>query len=313
MPFFKDSYATTNALPFEMKTTRNAIIEAMIKSGLRNENGGIRVDDGNVKPVFIFGRNDVENKIPLFFHPILVRYESTDYLCTDMRLFVRKEGLEDGDDPVPRNPTEFNFNKARGILNLIWLNGGSNQIKNGLSFANVVFSTWLSDAIGKTFALDPKDRTLVGIIASFYYQTLFTEENSFDEDLKQKMILHSIKVTKAPADLVMSTIDRIGPIKTIHDFCTAVKDILENVRLEKFNLTMLLTIVSNSWFGTNAKFIISAALEHPPTWCAVVFAALNERTYKASQIYRVTELVGKRGAGDEFNSTFKALMLDAKA
>jgi hypothetical protein len=70
----------------------------------------------------------------------------------------------------------------------------------------------------------------------------------------------------------------------------------------------LLTIVRNSWFGTNAKDYIAVALEHPPTWMAIVYTAIVERTYKNSMIYRVAEKAGKRGGAEEFIKNYTALV-----
>jgi hypothetical protein len=71
-----------------------------------------------------------------------------------------------------------------------------------------------------------------------------------------------------------------------------------------------LTVTRNSWYGTNAKEIISVALEHPPTWAAIVFTALNERTFKNSMIYKIAERFGKRGASDEFIDSYISLVKD---
>lgn len=314
MTIFNDSYQTTNGSVLITKPIEVAIKEAFIKDGLNTVQLNVKENNG-VIPVFITGSYASENEIPLFTHPIsILNYQHKDYICTDLRFFVRKDTPLDRIESGVKNLTEYNFAKSRAIMNLIWMAGGRHtdaanrqgvsQIKNGLPFAGIVFAAWLSETIAKAYALDFKDQTQLFILSSFYYQTLFTDETTIDQEAKERMATHTIKATKAPAEFVFSVFDKIGPIKDINDYCANVANVLENVRLKNFNLVMLLTIVKNSWYGNNAKEFIQVAIEHPPTWVAIVYTALSERTYKSSMIYRVAERYGKRGGSDEFMKNY---------
>lgn len=309
MSIFKDSYQTTVGSVLVTKTIEQAIKEAIIKDNVNIVNLGVD-NNQNYKPIFITGSYSSENDIPLFTHPITINFNHVNYVCTDVRLFVNKNTPIDQIENNVKNRTEFNFAKSRGILNLVWMNDGVNSIKNGLSFAGTVFSAWLSETISKAYVLDFKDQTVLAIITSLYYQSLFIDGSELDDDTKQRLAVHTIKATKAPAQLVFSVFDKIKSMSSIEDYCSCVKEILENVRLNNFNLAMLLTIVRNSWYGTNSKEIISVALEHPPTWCAIVYTALSERTFKSSMVYRIAERFGKRGASDEFIDTYVRMVKD---
>lgn len=309
MSIFKDSYQTTVGSILVTKQIEHAIKEAIIKDNINNVN--LDIDNKQeYKPIFITGAYSSENDIPLFTHPITINFKNVNYVCTDVRLYVTKNAPIDQINNNVKNRTEFNFAKSRGILNLVWLNNGVNSIKNSLSFAGTVFSAWLSETISKTYALDFKDQTILAIITSLYYQSLFIDSVELDDDTKQRLAVHTIKATKAPAQMVFEVFDKIKSFSSIEDYCSSVKEILENVRMKDFNLAMLLTIIRNSWYGTNSKEIISVALEHPPTWCAIVYTALNERTFKNSMIYRIAERFGKRGASDEFVDSYITLVKD---
>ena len=285
----------------------------MIRDDIQDINLNVAEQDG-VKAFFITGFFDSESRIPLFTHPIsILNIRDINYLCTDLRLFVRKGTSPDDVTTGIRNLTEYNFAKSRAVLNLIWMAGGVGQVKNNLQFAGAVFAAWLSQTIGKAFALDFKDQTVVSIITSIYYQGLFSNATEWTEDDKLKMASHTINATKAPSDLVFSTLDQLTPMATLHDYCLALVKVLENVRLKNFNVAFLLSIISNSWYGTSAKEIISVSLEHPPTWCAMVYTALSQRTYRNSAIFQTAEKVGKRGLADNFvkayNLTVKESLL----
>ena len=310
MSIYTDSYQTVIGSAFVTKQIETTIKKLIIAG----ETTSLNVETtGKFKPIFITGGYQDENEIPLFTHPItILNFKDSNYLCADLRPFLKKQ--EPGAYEVEariRNRTEYNFAKSRAILNLIWLNRDVNTIKLNLSFAGIVFSSWLSEVISKVYALDFKDQTLLAIITSFYYQTLFTDETVFDEDAKRRMAVHTINATKAPAQLVFEVFDKIERMDTIEDYCSSVSSILGNVRLENFNHGALVTFCASSWFGfggDTAKHFIAIALEHPPTWLAMVYTAIVERTYKNSMIYRVAEKVGKRGGADEFIKNFTALI-----
>lgn len=313
MPFFKDSYETTVGSVLDTKRVETSLKESFIKDSTGYVNLNIK-QLGAVRPVFITGYYASEADIPLFTHPITILDHRKEFaLCTDLRFFIRKDTPLDNIRSGVKNLTEFNFSINRTMLSMFWLNEESSKLKNNLQFAGTVFSAWLAEAISKTYALDFKDQTTLAVITSYYYQSLFSDKKVFDEDEKQRMTMRTMKDTKAPAEFVFQIFDKIEPINDINDYVENVVRILENVRLKNFNLPMLLTIVKNSWYGTSAKEIISVALEHPPTWCAVVFAALSERTYKTSMIYRIAERFGKRGGADEFMANFINMLKELKA
>ena len=305
---YADSYQTKIGSAFITKSIETAIKQAIIKDGLDTVSLNVN-HEGKFKPIYVTGYYSSELEIPLFTHPIsILNFNHQNYLCTDLRLYVRKDvSLNDIESGI-RNLTEYNFVKSRSILNLLWLNDEIDSIKNSLSFAGIVYAAWLSDIIAKTFALDFKDQTIINVVAHVFYQSLFNNVVNFDNEYKEKLAVHTIKATNTKAEFVLGILDRIERLNSIEDFCNSVKDIVENVRLKDFNIAVLLTIVKNSWYGTNAKEILSVALEHPPTWIAIIYTSLNERTYKSSMLYRVAERLGKRGISDTFLNNFRHLI-----
>jgi hypothetical protein len=308
MTIYKDCYETTVGQAHVTKPIVIAIKEAMIKDALGHNN--LHVNNiGSVKPVFITGGANHETQIPLFAHPITIKIsQSETYMCADVRFFVRKDTPLDNIEKSIKNITEFNFTKSRLILSMLWQDNQANRMKNGLQFAGIVYAAWLSETISKNFALDFKDQTTLNIISHYFYQSLFLEEDLITPEDKERMAVQTIKATRAPAEFVLAVFDKIHAMTGIEDYCIAVSTILENVRLKQFNVAILLTIVKSSWYGTNAKEIISVALEHPPTWIAIVWTSLYERTFKSSLIARISERFGKRGASDEFNSNYIAIV-----
>jgi hypothetical protein len=308
MPLYKDSYSTTVGSVQNTQPIVTSLIKAFIKDGLDTVNLDVR-NSGDVKPVFVIGSFSSEAEIPLFAHPIMISDSHRGKtLCTDLRYFVREgTGAWEVEKGI-RNLTEYNFAKSRAVLNLLWVSDRVGEIRNGLAFAGVVYASLLSESIAKANALDFKDLTKVQIASHFFYQTLFSEKTEFDEEEKQRMAAHTIKATGAPAEEVMSVIDKLPAMHNLNDFCEALVNVVESVRLKGFNLAMMLTLLKNSWYGHQSKEIMSVALEHPPTWCAMVYTALQERTYRNSMVYRVADAKGKRGASAEFLKSYSLIV-----
>lgn len=310
MPYFEDGYQTTVGSVMVTTQIQKSIKEAIIKDGIGYNHLDVR-SDSEVAPVFILGGASSEADIPPFTHPILVLdTQHNKMLVTDMRYYV-KAGTHPSDIPQNiRNLTEYNFAKARAILNLLWVTERVDEVRNKLWFAGVVYGKLISQIIGKTFSLDYRDQTIVEIVTHYFYQSLFSKESEFDEEERQRMATHTIKATKAPAELVFEVFDKIGAIKDVNDYCKVITTVASNVRLKDFNLAVLMTIIKATWYGTNAKEIIQVAVEHPPTWCAIVYSALSERTFRNSSVYHTAEIHGKRGASDEFIKNFVGMMRD---
>lgn len=308
MPYFEDSYQTTVGSALITTPIVNRLRVSMAQDGLDRVSLDVQ-KSGDTSAAFVLGQTSSEADIPPFSHPIVVltpRQEKV--LCTDMRFYVTKSIDSENFEDSIRNRTEYNFAKSRSILNLLWITGRGSELKNSLQFAGVVYAELISQAIARNYSLDFRDKTAVSIATHFFYQALFTTDTEFDEEARQKMAVHTIKATKAPSEMVTEVFNKIGAISNIRDYCKMVSEVTESVRLKDFNLAILLTIMKNSWFGTNAKEIITVALEHPPTWCAIVYSALTERTFKNSSVANMAVAHGKRGASDEFEKNYVNLI-----
>lgn len=310
MTIKRTAYDTTVGIGLVTKHIEAAIKESFIRDVIFNRNLGL-ITSSNYRPVFITGTQNSESNIPFFAHPLVIEdFKGQNFICMDIRPAIRPtsdaHSLED--DFAVRNQTDYNFALSRLVLNMAWLSGDNSQLKLNLSFAGTVFSAWLSETISKRFALDPRDQMILSIITHFYYQSLFFQGEHIEEEMLQRFAVHTIKATKAPSHLVLEVFDKIKPMASIDDYCVNVKEILDNIRLEGLNIGLLITMIGSTWFGNNSKENLAVALEHPPTWIAIVHAAVAERTFKNSMIAKIAERYGKGNLAKEFNDGMKILL-----
>ena len=261
---------------------------------------------GQIPPVegysnirIIEGGSSVANDIPAFVHPILIETTKDNFdLFTDVRHF----GKWDNDQNVfrIRNEVEYNLAIHRSKLNSIWINENPNILRDISQTPMAVFASWISEAVGKRFALDPKEQFDLGILAAIFYLSQFTNESVVDERDKLRMIGNITKTLRASAKDVLAIVDKIPYVSDVIHFCNCAEEITGSIRLKEMNVGVLYSILANTWYGVNSKEMITAAIEHPPTWITILLFTFNERSYRNSQIAKITERSTFRDIGKDF-------------
>jgi hypothetical protein len=310
---FKNSQDTTVGRIYKYNNLESSLKNTLLRSSLKNRTLGVAPVD-QTKAVFVVGE-ETESEIPPFYHPFEINVDHTDYLVSDVRLFTNYTKAEYQDfDPVlfessVRNRAEYNFHKLRAILSLQWLVGNEDQLLVNFKFVGNVYANWLSQQIGRTYALDPADQLKLAALFLYFYRLLHTRDTVLTGDLLDTSVTHSIKFTKFTARDLYTLYEKIIPSKNIEEFSSQIPELLENIRLKDFNFAILLNIIKNSWFATNAKDIIPIALEHPPTLISIVYSTLHEKSFKSSPLYKVIETSARGGNGDGFTQSIEQLFV----
>ena len=316
MTMFNNSYETGACL-LEVALAKRlevALKKALISGDLKSMKFGVTPKDG-VSAVFVSGLADEEASIEKFIHPIIVTgADHQKYLVSDIRPFKATSTLYPSEadfEKAVKNKSEYALVKNRAVLELRWITGDATRLLSRLNFAGSVFGTWIAQSLTRVYALDMADQTRLTALGIYYYHTLFTNASVLEGHALDAAVIHTINTTKMPAKDVYTLFEDMPEVKNINDFCEMVKAKLQNLRLVDFNLLLLVESVKFTWYGTNAKELIKVALEYPPAWIAIVHAALTERTYHSSQVYKLIEVQAKRSRNvDEFLGNYRDLILD---
>lgn len=303
MTIYKTPYDTSVGRYCVTDKIAHAIKEAMVKDLIFTTTLGLS-KSFDIKPLFVTGLHASETQIPVFNHPLLVaNAKGLQFLCFDFRPVVSTAELRD-EKLVPKNRTEYDFTISRAALSLAWITGNEFQMRSSLNKAGTVYAAWLGETISKRFALDPSDQMKVTILSHYYWHSLFGNDVKNDEESTQNLALGIIQATRAPADLVFEVIEKSGELTDFESYCSAVKVVTENIRLKDLNLGIVVSLTGSSWFGVNARDLLSVALEHPPTWIAITYAAINQKTYKHSLIAKVAERCLRGDSVKLFNQAY---------
>ena len=253
--------------------------------------------DGRVtiNPVVLYGLSDTEKGIVPLNHPLFS--PSNNWTTLDLRNYVKVSG--DGTSYEIRNESEYHLAIARFILTSLWYVGNQTSLYS-LELAHFAFSSWLSDNLASKFGLDLGDKLKLKVLANIYYARMFTEYPDSEE--LDKLLIRAKNDGLIP-DLyreIYSQVSEPDSLNSIDDFCKQCYKVTGNVRLKDLDYLVLINIIQVNWMGANGKELICLALEHPPTWIAMVYAAITQRTFKRNYVTTVVERHSKRGNGDAF-------------
>lgn len=320
MPYFRSAYDTTVGKAYDVKKVQGAIALALIKTDFVNTNvsGDLRfpISTDGFQASFVSNNTAEEDSIPMFFHPITVDLRETrkdpnaSYVVFDARQFLRQGN--GSSEPVMQArvkvPNDFQFHRIRTILAAHWEREDASNLFHATHVAVNVYARWISENITRRYGLQLDDKAKIEIVAAAFYTLLFSQENKVSEEFITTHVARLAKASFSTTSDVVEVLEQVNNMANIEDLCNAIKAVTQNPRLDDLNPGMLVSLITNTFSGTNAKVITPVALEHPPTFIAMVYACFTEKSFKYAQMSSITErFKGKKGE-DAFIQGLRAYM-----
>jgi len=235
-------------------------------------------------------------EIKPFTHPVLIEHAGQTVVVIDARALIR----EDGSTYKVANHTEFQFNVTRAALTLYAHRHSMEDIGNLGDLALTTFARYVSENITRRLNLNPEEQMKLAMVASFWHLCGMRELTELTESDLQRMVPRVARCTKLNAQWIF---DNIGPIRYMDgvvDFVAVVKEVIPNRRLEQLDVALLYAMLGGGWFGFNAREVVAVALEHIPTWYAIIYTALIDRSFRKAPIANVVQINDRNGAGKQF-------------
>jgi hypothetical protein len=290
MTIHHTAYDTTACAGFRMAPIVDAILEAQLRDHLDRADGVAYVD----------ASNGASGQIKAFKHAVYIhkstnpqdhRGARTHYdeaiLAMDLRACGRFDA-QLGRFKVT-NSTMYKNLVYRGGLSSVWLTSGANAFRAITPTATAIFASWLSEAIGFKYQLDPKSKIELMILAGLFYQSNHVEGIEFDKGNEDRYLSAVANALKVSVTDVKRIYTQSQVIVSIEDFCTKAKTVLGNVRLENLNHGVLVTLMGGTWAGDNAIELCAVAMEHPPTWISLIYEAYTNLALKKVGLSRIVE------------------------
>lgn len=243
--------------------------------------------DINLRAIRLIVGNNNESAIPAFDQPISLYTNTGELACVviDVRPFIKR--LNSVGEWAVRVSYEFNFAILRGVLCYLWESNEARHLQSISRLPIKIYARWIADNISRRFGLNPETQLKISIAAAIFYTQLFTEE-AIGTVEKVRTIGIITAATDAPASLVEDIMAQMEePITDLTEFAEKIVQVADTPRLEDFDQSILLTAVTGVWFGPSGRQMCGIALEHPPTWIAMLLCAATLRGYSQSGLSKL--------------------------
>lgn len=266
---FKTAYDTSVCRGYDQR----AINDSIVKSLIQGQTQPVKKD------IFAVVEGNLAKPFP---HPFYTTESNRNHgFAIDVRQYLKDSSVSGEELNIRiRNKSEYELLINRAILNKVFLIDYNEltYIHPGLM---TIYAEWISSNIGKRFALDYREMTIIKSLCALYYLSLFTHEKDWNEYFTANALLKINQVMKIPSVAVKEYImDIENPLTTIDSLIELIKEKCDNIRLNGLTPGILISIISSTWFGNNHAELLAVALEHPPTFVALVYTAINDTLYR---------------------------------
>lgn len=302
------AYQTTACLSYDSAMIAHKIKEDIQQSGTHT----LKLDRSllitNESSFVTHGIDPKDTQTPAFTHPIFLEYLDIPVWALDIRPYTR---INTQKEVNLVNPVEYNFQVHRLILNDLFKNTPQRLMGLG-DFHVLIFIRWLTQTLVKRFGLDPATQVNVSTITMMYWYSLLRDTDLEDQDhrlLAQKLS----RITAIPTHMSLSILEQINRIPDLSAYCSALQQFSGSARLDNINPAFIYAALGGSWFGLNVKELVAVAVEHPPTFCAMIGAAIETRTYQKTGIGMLVRQNDKRGMGANYLKYYQSLIEEYKS
>lgn len=291
---FKSPYNTTVGKNLLVGSIVNEVTERLMSGVL------YQVDDRNIHLV-----TNEHPSIKAFAHPMIINEGGKNVIVADVRhasRYDRNSGKLKGGDEL-----DYVLLRCK-LMEEAWVNDNSRDLLNAGDFQIKVFSMLISENIGQRMHLDLATQAKLRVITAYYYLCLFFDEMPNDEDDRLKYIKRISRCTGIQVQNIIDILEGIDPIYNSLAFIDVVKENLDSVRFNNFNTGILYTLLGGIWYGSNANEHMGIALEHPPTFVAMLYQVTTNRNYRKSILGTIVNRIAKEEIAKQFVMNVKRLV-----
>lgn len=239
----------------------------------------VRIDDARVA------------NIPAQLHPIVFKHPQTQEEC----VFVDQRGPTRPNDQVRPGSKpfkvysdfEYNVNSIRALLQAKWSETTAERFLSASRLPISVYTKLVSESLGRKLGLDYEQQFKFSVLAAFFYVGLHYDKDQFAPQDTPRIAVLIAKTCNFKVSDVLDVIDTLPLIKNIEAFCSVAQEVIQDTRVQQLTTYVLISAMGNAWFSTNSSELMCVALEHPPTWMAILHAAYSERAYKNTAIANI--------------------------
>lgn len=287
---FETPYQTTPCSRFVLDKTFSGIRRLEINEGLVHPTqcpGGI-----SFVPVGVVDFQPFQQPITRIEIPNL----ETE-LVMDGRSILKADG-------TPNRTDIFQHACLTGQLVKFWYTGDVSAKRDMLNlgdFPAKAFISWMAGAITLRLGLDFGQAAVLRALTAVYYIQLFgpLTAHPTEDEVDRLLSRASRLVPGTDATTLKNTLGDVPALHNLGDYVAWVRKVLNSPRSEMLTVALIYTSLGFS-FGVAYREAVAVACEYPPIFIALVYSAVNERSYSKTGLGKVVEKIISRGQDKEF-------------
>lgn len=279
MTIFNSAYATTATAGYSITKLEQALEQAYYHDSTQQ----VRENVHMVRE----GLNGGVAGVPAFNFPFVSKLKDKDVAFFDARTII---GVDAGGRSRVRDEIELQARVIQAQLAIDWHHGYQSRLRDISPMGLMIYAHWMGEAIAKRFALDARQQLQVSVFAGVFYLNNFWDKTKAESEDIAYLVSAITRICGYRHSDVIDIIETHPIIENTEQFCNAVKEFTQSVRLEDFNPATLYGVVSGSWFSSNSgRELVCVAVEYPPVWLTLLFQAICNRSFKKAGLTQLVE------------------------
>lgn len=228
--------------------------------------------------------------IPIFTQYIDLGQPGKPRLLIDGRRYFKLEPRSGTYRLVANN--DWSFECVRLALNIATLTGDETAFSRLGDVPAKVFNRWVSGPLITRYQLSPESMQALYVITAYYYYSMLMPEigEGGSEDRIRFAPVVS-RISGVPPDFVIDIISEVGDLNNIDDLVFAMSTKSRQERTGELKFKDLYLLLSTSFFSRRED--VGVALEHLPTYIAMLYTAIADRSYRKTAIMQRAEQVAR--------------------
>ncbi len=279
-------------MPYETMICRNQQVDKIINQLKRAEIDlplpEVETPGGKTIKNFLFVTpNDEHSDVNSFTQFVNLGTDQEPKLVLDGRPFMRLDRRTGTYRLTAEN--DYMFHCIRGALTLQLMSGDTSAIRRFGDVPATTFVRWITLALAQRFNLDLGIQLKMSVVCAYYYFGMMDEEVATDAEARLKLANIVARITRVDLKTVMEVSDSIKSLKTFDDLAKTLSQDIGSIRMGALKYADVYTLIASSFIGVNYRENVGVALEHLPTFIAMVYMALVDRSYRKSVIAQRAE------------------------
>lgn len=187
---------------------------------------------------------------------------------------------------------DWSFECIRLSLNISTLTGDETLFSRLGDVPAKVFNRWVSGPLTTRYQLPIESQMALYVITTYYYYAMLMPELGEANPATREQFAPTIsRITGVPPDFVIDVINEVGDLNNVDDLVYAMSTKSRQERTGELKFKDLYLLLANSFFARRED--VGVALEHLPTYIAMLYMAVADRSYRKTVIMQRAETVAR--------------------